>query len=137
MDFEKYKKEFEPLVEDAKYIYEEWKKDWHNWSNNKRKRHGYPMRRKPNNITRSFWYQYQIKQLLFKKLEDVIDRCLIDNSTNDKWFAKFIDCRNILKGEPNTFNAVNFPQDRDNIYVIPTPPPFKPVKFVFVGDKNV
>ena len=25
---------------------EQYTKDWHNWSNNKRKIHGYPMRRK-------------------------------------------------------------------------------------------
>ena len=30
-----------------------------------------------------------------------------------------------------------FQFDKETIYIIPTPPPFKPVKFVFVGDKNV
>ena len=30
-----------------------------------------------------------------------------------------------------------FQVDKETIYIIPTPPPFKPVKFVFVGDKNV
>ena len=30
-----------------------------------------------------------------------------------------------------------FQTDKEKIYIIPTPPPFKPVKFVFVGDKNV
>ena len=54
---------------------------------------------------------------LFDAIEIEIDRMLIE------------------KGYTSSYELFQF--DKEKIYIIPTPPPFKPVKFVFVGDKNV
>ena len=53
----------------------------------------------------------------FNTIEIEIDRILIEN------------------GYASPYELFQF--DKETIYIIPTPPPFKPVKFVFVGDKNV
>ena len=54
---------------------------------------------------------------LFDAIEIEIDKLLID------------------KRYTSPYELFQF--DKEKIYIIPTPPPFKPVKFVFVGDKNV
>ena len=54
---------------------------------------------------------------LFDAVEIEIDRMLIE------------------KGYTSPYELFQF--DEEKIYIIPTPPPFKPIKFVFVGDKNV
>ena len=54
---------------------------------------------------------------LFDAIEIEIDKMLID------------------KRYTSPYELFQF--DKEKIYIIPTPPPFKPVKFVFVGDKNV
>ena len=54
---------------------------------------------------------------LFDAIEIEIDKILID------------------KRYASPYELFQF--DKETIYIIPTPPPFKPVKFVFVGDKNV
>lgn len=46
-----------------------------------------------------------------------------------------IDRMLIEKGYTSPYELFQF--DKEKIYIIPTPPPFKPIKFVFVGDKNV
>ena len=54
---------------------------------------------------------------LFDAIEIEIDKMLID------------------KKYTSPYKLFQF--DKKTIYIIPTPLPFKPVKFVFVGDKNV
>lgn len=81
-----------------------------NWSNNKRRMHGYPMKRKPYNS------KVQLHQLFFRKeiydyLEKIIDKLYIEN------YKPII----ITELEKNI------------ITVIPTHS--KPVK-IFLGDKN-
>lgn len=53
----------------------------------------------------------------FDAIEIEIDKILIEN------------------GYASPYKLFQF--DKETIYIIPTPPHFKPVKFVFVGDKNV
>ena len=52
----------------------------------------------------------------FDTIEIEIDRILIEN------------------GYASPYELFQF--DKETIYIIPTPPPFKPVKFVFEGDNG-
>lgn len=101
---EKIEREIERWSANLKTEYENWKKDWHNWSNNKRKRHGYPMRRKPNNIRRSFWYSYKRKRHLFELIEQTIEETLIERS-NKEFFESFVEVKNFNEGVNNIYEV--------------------------------
>ena len=55
----------------------------------------------------------------------------------DLFDAIEIEIDKILIDRKYAFPYELFQFGKETIYIIPTPPPFKPVKFVFVGDKNV
>lgn len=88
-------------------------KDWHNWSNNKRKIHGYPMRRKFCN-----------SKIDFSKREiyESIKGCKTSNFIIDKLYAE-------------NYKPIILPElEIDNFIIIPTG--LKPIKMIFVGDKD-
>ena len=92
---------------------EQYTKDWHNWSNNKRKIHGYPMRRKFCN-----------SKIDFSKREiyESIKKCKTSNFFIDKLYEE-------------TYKPIILPElERDNFIIIPTCS--KPIKMIFVGDKD-
>ena len=96
---------------------EQYTKDWHNWSNNKRKIHGYPMRRKFCNSKIDF-------NQLFSKREiyESIKKCKTSNFIIDKLYAE-------------NYKPIILPGlERDNFIIIPTG--LKPIKMIFVGDKD-
>lgn len=96
---------------------EQYTKDWHNWSNNKRKIHGYPMRRKSCNSKKDF-------NQLFSKREiyESIKECKTSNFIIDKLYAE-------------NYKLIILPGlERDNLFIIPTG--LKPIKMIFVGDKD-
>ena len=96
---------------------EQYTKDWHNWSNNKRKIHGYPMRRKSCNSKKDF-------NQLFSKREiyESIKECKTSNFIIDKLYAE--------NYKPIILSGL----ERDNLFIIPTG--LKPIKMIFVGDKD-
>lgn len=96
---------------------EQYTKDWHNWSNNKRKTHGYPMRRKFCNSKIDF-------NQLFSKREiyESIKECKTSNFIIDKLYAE------------NYKPIILLGLERDNFIIIPTG--LKPIKMIFVGDKD-
>ena len=92
---------------------EQYTKDWHNWSNNKRKIHGYPMRRKFCN-----------SKIDFSKREicESIKGCKTSNFIIDKLYAE-------------NYKPIILPElEIDNFIIIPTG--LKPIKMIFVGDKD-
>ena len=92
---------------------EQYTKDWHNWSNNKRKIHGYPMRRKFCN-----------SKIDFSKREiyESIKKCKTSNFIIDKLYAE-------------NYKPIILPGlEKDNLFIIPTG--LKPIKIIFVGDKD-
>ena len=96
---------------------EQYTKDWHNWSNNKRKIHGYPMRRKFCNSKKDF-------NQLFSKREiyESIKECKTSNFIIDKLYTE-------------NYKLIILPGlERDNLFIIPTG--LKPIKMIFVGDKD-
>ena len=95
---------------------EQYTKDWYNWSNNKRKIHGYPMRRKSCNSKKDF-------NQLFSKREiyESIKECKTSNFIIDKLYAE-------------NYKPIILPLERDNLFIIPTG--LKPIKMIFVGDKD-
>ena len=98
-------------------VIEQYTKDWHNWSNNKRKIHGYPMRRKFCNSKIDF-------NQLFSKREiyESIKKCKTSNFIIDKLYAE-------------NYKPIILPGlERDNFIIIPTG--LKPIKMIFVGDKD-
>ena len=98
-------------------VIEQYTKDWHNWSNNKRKIHGYPMRRKSCNSKKDF-------NQLFSKREiyESIKECKTSNFIIDKLYAE-------------NYKPIILPGlERDNLFIIPTS--LKPIKMIFVGDKD-
>ena len=98
-------------------VIEQYTKDWHNWSNNKRKIHGYPMRRKFCNSKKDF-------NKLFSKREiyESIKKCKTNNFIIDKLYAE-------------NYKLIILPGlERDNLFIIPTC--LKPIKMIFVGDKD-
>ena len=100
------------MLDDNKAI-EQYTKDWHNWSNNKRKIHGYPMRRKFCN-----------SKIDFSKREiyESIKGCKTSNFIIDKLYAE-------------NYKPIILPElEIDNFIIIPTG--LKPIKMIFVGDKD-
>ena len=94
-------------------VIEQYTKDWHNWSNNKRKIHGYPMRRKFCN-----------SKIDFSKREiyESIKKCKTSNFFIDKLYEE-------------NYKPIILPElERDNFIIIPTCS--KPIKMIFVGDKD-
>lgn len=67
------------------------------WTNNKRKLHGYPLKRKPSNrLSKKSWYKIKYDQLLFSIIEDTIDQTLTCKYQKD-FFGSFIEFN--LKGD--------------------------------------
>ena len=92
---------------------EQYTKNWHNWSNNKRKIHGYPMRRKFCNSKIDF-----SKREIYESIKE----CKTSNFIIDKLYAE-------------NYKPIILPElERDNLFIIPTG--LKPIKMIFVGDKD-
>ena len=98
-------------------VIEQYTKDWHNWSNNKRKIHGYPMRRKFCN------FKIDFNQLFSKReIYESIKKCKTSNFFIDKLYEE-------------NYKPIILPElERDNFIIIPTCS--KPIKMIFVGDKD-
>jgi hypothetical protein len=93
---------------------EQYTKDWHNWSNNKRKMHGYPMRRKPCN-SKKFCLSFSKR-----KIYESVKASGTNNFIIDK----------LLKNH----KSIILPElGKGKIAVIPTG--LKPIKIIF-GDKD-
>ena len=92
---------------------EQYTKYWHNWSNNKRKIHGYPMRRKFCNSKKDFSK---------REIYESIKKCKTSNFIIDKLYAE-------------NYQPIILPElERDKFIIIPTG--LKPIKMIFVGDKD-
>lgn len=81
-----------------------------NWSNNKRRMHGYPMKRKLCN-SKAQLYQLFFKKEIYDYLEKIIDKLYIEK-----------------------YKPIIITELEKNIIVVPTD--LKPIKMIFVGDKN-
>ena len=89
-------------IERMSDIFEEYKTNPDYWSNNKRKMHGIPMRRKQNKIKRkTYWYRKHRQQFL-NIIEFIIDETI--GGIIPKFYNDFVDIRDFECGDKNNGN---------------------------------
>ena len=113
----------ERIYEKAADMVQEYKTNPDYWSNNKRKMHGIPMRRKPSKIkTKTYWYRKHQKQF-FNMIEFAIDETI--GEITPKFYNDFVDIRDFECGDKNNGN-ISVRQRLNKKY-----PDFRPNSTVF------
>ena len=123
LESETMKTVLERMYEEAADMIQEYKTNPDYWSNNKRKMHSIPMRRKPSKIkTKIYWYRKHQKQF-FNMIEFAIDETI--GGITPKFYNDFVDIRDFEYGDKNNGN-ISVRQRLNKKY-----PDFRPSSTVF------
>ena len=123
LESETMKTVLERMYEEVADTVKEYKTNPDYWTNNKRKMHGIPMRRKPSKIkTKTYWYRKHQKQF-FNMIEFAIDETI--GGITPKFYNDFVDIRDFESGDKNNGN-ISLRQRLNKKY-----PDFRPSSTVF------
>lgn len=88
--------ELKQLAEEMKY---EYFTNPSYWSNNKRRMHGIPMRRKGGRKKKSFYQLLISKRRFYGLLEEMIDEVISNSLKDTEWFNTFVDVNDMTCGD--------------------------------------